>query len=216
MKSLLFLLAPATTFAAALQPRVTAPAVATTLAPASSLPSGWQYAQCRIDGLNPRSLSLAATTDPAMTGAKCISFCGSKGYNVAGTEYSNQCYCGTVLPSLAQESDCNMPCSGSSSEACGGPARLTVYQNTAQGAPVVSSGANGWISYGCVADSVQDRTLPNWAKTAGLMTVEGCISACQAGGYSYGGVEVRNSIWLLTHLTSISMPRNVGAATLPH
>lgn len=194
MKSLILFLAPATTFAATIRlPRDAAPA----LAPASTLPSGWQYAQCRIDAVNPRSLSLAGNYDTAMTGETCIAFCASKGYNVAGTEYSRECYCGVSLPALApSESDCNMPCGGNSGQVCGGPARLTVYQNTAQGGPAVNPGVDGWTSGGCVADSVQDRTLPQWANTDGPMTVAGCIAACKAGGFSLAGVEVKSSTGL--------------------
>lgn len=191
MKSLAFLLVPATTFAASIHYPRDDPQ-SSSLAPASDLPSGWKYAGCSVDNLNPRSLPLAFYRDSfGMTGETCIAFCNSKGYNVAGTEYSSECYCGTVLPSLAQESDCSMACSGDSSEACGGPARLTVYNNVVQGAPEVNPGVDGWISYGCVADSVQSRTLSDGVQVQGPLTVANCVSACQAANYAFAGVEVR-------------------------
>lgn len=220
MKSLVLLLVPATTFAASIHyPRDDA-ASTPPLAPASSLPSGWDYAGCSVDALNPRSLSLAFYRDDAgMTGETCIAYCSSKGYNVAGTEYSSECYCGTTLPSLAEESDCDMACSGDSTEACGGPARLSVYSNVVQGAPQVNPGVGGFVSYGCVADSVAERTLPNGVQVQGPMTVALCVSACQAGGYAFAGVEVRAALPppRPTKLTQMkhSTPKSASAATAP-
>lgn len=224
MKSLVLFLVPATSFAASIHiPRVAAPA-SSALTPATSLPGGWTYSGCSVDGLNPRSLSLAAyQSSTAMTGETCIAFCSAKGYNVAGTEYSGECFCGTALPTLAQESDCNMACSGNSAEACGGPARLSVYSNPVQGAPGVNPGVSGWLSQGCVADSVSARTLPSLTQVSGPMTVAKCIAACQADSYTLAGVEVKLSYplpypparptALTLHL--LSTRKNAGAATAP-
>ena len=185
----LALLSPATTFAASIfLPRDVSPAEA------SSLPTGLTYSGCFVDSVSARSLNSARTYDNSgLTAASCVAFCSSQGYSVAGTEYSAECYCGSTLPAEAGDaSSCNMPCSGDSTQACGGPDRLSVY---AQGGDAfepcgTNPGVGGFVSTGCVADSQAQRTLPNFTPVDGEMTVAKCVSACQAGGYSYAGTEV--------------------------
>ena len=84
-----------------------------------------------------------------------------------------------------------MSCSGNSSEACGGPNRLTVfYANKAP--PVTDPGPPGWGSLGCYSDNVGARTLLTVMPTtggAGALTVALCTSACHASNYIYAGVE---------------------------
>jgi hypothetical protein len=44
-------------------------------------------------------------------------------------EWSRECFCDWDNDAVkANEADCAMPCTGNSSEACGGPLRLSVYQ----------------------------------------------------------------------------------------
>lgn len=61
--------------------------------------------------------------------------------------------CGNALnPNTPEPStDCNMPCSGNSSEACGGPNRLNIFWSgkTPPPAPVTNPGPSGWILLGC-------------------------------------------------------------------
>jgi hypothetical protein len=182
---LLAVLAPATSFAASIHfPRDLASGSSLTL------PSGWTYAGCAVDNVNPRSLSLASIYGPSNTADACIAFCAAKGYNTAGTEYGAECYCGFTLPAPADESTCNMPCSGDSSQACGGPSRLSVYRNNQMTAPSVYQGDSNWKYEGCVADSQQSRTLKNFVSVSGDMTVEKCLAAGTAAGFAYCGVEV--------------------------
>ena len=59
-----------------------------------------------------------------MTVDMCFSFCN--GQQFAGLEYGRECWCAPYLSSFSNklpDSDCNMPCQGNSSVACGG--RLT-------------------------------------------------------------------------------------------
>lgn len=80
-----------------------------------------------------------------------------------------------------------MACSGDSTQACGGPDRLTVYTNFhSQPAPA------GWTSLGCYTDNVQTRTLPFWGFIPGgtdAMTQEACTTECARMGYTFAGVE---------------------------
>ncbi|KAK5627899.1 hypothetical protein RRF57_003614 [Xylaria bambusicola] len=66
-----------------------------------------------------------------MTNEKCLKSCLDGGFPFAGTEYGGECYCGVVIGNgtalATDESTCNMPCNGDSSQTCGGPARLSLY-----------------------------------------------------------------------------------------
>ena len=63
----------------------------------------------------------------------CTSACYNAGYTLAGTEYSAECWCGTSVQAggaPASASECNMVCSGNSTQYCGGPNRLNLYNYT--------------------------------------------------------------------------------------
>jgi hypothetical protein len=45
-----------------------------------------------------------------------------------------------------------------------------------------------------VADSQSQRTLADLQAAIADMTVEKCVTACQAGGYTQAGLEVSTSI----------------------
>ena len=86
-----------------------------------------------------------------MTDESCIAYCSGKKYAIAGTEYSQECFCSNVIGGgsiKAPDGDCNMGCSGNSTEACGGPNRLTIFENPAA-IPVHDPGPNGWTFIGC-------------------------------------------------------------------
>lgn len=63
-------------------------------------------------------------------------------------------------------------------------------------APLTSSTAlpyyDGWAPVGCFVDSMDDRQIPHSKDTPGgpnAMTVELCLAACRADGYSVAGLE---------------------------
>lgn len=53
----------------------------------SSLPAGWSYIGCLIDGGGARILLQDSESITANTPQSCISFCSSNGYTMAGVEY---------------------------------------------------------------------------------------------------------------------------------
>lgn len=108
---------------------VTLPAPAGTSAAA---PAGWSYKGCFSDNTNNRVLTgitFANIGDHQVTNTKCTAYCGAQGFNLAGTEYAGQCFCGNELngSSALAESHCDMPCEGDASETCGGSLALSVY-----------------------------------------------------------------------------------------
>ena len=109
-------------------------------------------------------------------------------------EYSSQCFCGVSVDHLSKQnsSECNMPCTGNSTQTCGGPDRLSVYWNSAPGAVTNRGDSSLAIYVGCWKDSVDARVLPYGATVPGgsnSTTVASCVATCKLRGFEYAGVE---------------------------
>lgn len=101
---------------------------------------------------------------------------------------------------LYDTEQCDMACAGNSTEACGGPWKLSVYRSKRPG-PGTNSGAIGYASLGCFQDWIEHRvltyTIPVEGGPAG-MTVSKCTSACHARGYAIAGLEYGGGMMSLT------------------
>lgn len=100
----------------------------------------------------------------------------------------DECYCDYQLASSSAkegDGDCNMNCSGLSSEQCGGPNRLSVYSvslGNSPSSPSTNPGLNGWRYAGCYTDSTSARSLQFSESVDGgpsAMTVAKCTATCQ-------------------------------------
>ncbi|OCF40235.1 hypothetical protein I317_05928, partial [Kwoniella heveanensis CBS 569] len=113
-------------------------------AAAVNLPTGWTYQGCVSEGNAGRALNFTATNYLAKgtnTGEVCARQCNILGYTIAGTEYSEQCYCGNAFTNGATGNiidtltdgtgQCNYPCPGNSAQMCGGANRLSIYSSLA-------------------------------------------------------------------------------------
>ncbi|CZR63536.1 uncharacterized protein PAC_13433 [Phialocephala subalpina] len=169
-------------------------------------PDGWVSEGCYSDSVGTRTLANSiATTGGAsvMTVALCVDACHAAGYTLAGAEYASQCYCDNSYINggpFADLSNCNMACSGNSSEYCGGPGAMNLYSY--QGATPLSSVVptstvtpvttiplpTAWATLGCYTDNVGARALTNQLNIPSL-TVEKCISGCTNAGWTIAGVE---------------------------
>lgn len=91
---------------------------------------GATYQGCYADSSNRLLPVTAAYQDMANTNQKCTAACKKLGYDLAGTEHQNECYCGSSskvkLP--AKTTGCNQACSGDSNQICGGNYRLTIFK----------------------------------------------------------------------------------------
>ncbi|KAJ9651574.1 hypothetical protein H2198_009160 [Neophaeococcomyces mojaviensis] len=110
--------------------------------------SGWAYQGCGTDNYYSRALTGASTSQASMTNEYCVQFCSSKGFSIAGTEYSKECYCGNSIPASAQPvtgivGNCNMNCAGNADEYCGGSGLLTLYQKCTGSSCTNAGGAVG-------------------------------------------------------------------------
>lgn len=94
-------------------------------------------------GLRNRVLGGAMIADnPAMTVDKCVSYCGSKGFAYAGTQYSKWCFCGNSYADNGEAKNCNMACSGDNSQTCGGAWANSVYRTSVTGNSSVLNDSN--------------------------------------------------------------------------
>ena len=83
----------------------------------TSLPTNWTEIGCVAEGTNGRALVGASTTSPNMTRAMCVSLCQTKGFGLAGVEYSDECYCDNEMRNGASNTtvmwnDCTNHCAG--------------------------------------------------------------------------------------------------------
>lgn len=144
---------------------------------------------CVYDSPSQRTLSRDKLYGGDMTTEVCAAYC--KNYLYFGTEYSQECYCGNTLPQgLANSTSCNMPCAGDSTETCGGPNGLSLYQNPVSNMLTAPPTVGNYVFQGCYTDDPAQRTLPSlrtYDQTA--MTLDKCAATCSAGGYSYFGTE---------------------------
>ncbi|KAF2239089.1 WSC-domain-containing protein [Viridothelium virens] len=161
--------------------------------PSATLPVGIASQGCYVD-TNSRVLPNLAYANSSNTPSFCASTCRSKGFKYAGTEYGNECYCGNDLEaSTAQSTDCNMACAGDSTQKCGAGYRLsvTVDNNWVQTFFAVQN-YNTWNLMACYVDSVSSRILSHSVSTPGgssNATINNCLDACAAKGYTYCGAE---------------------------
>ncbi|KAF7311441.1 Glycoside hydrolase [Mycena kentingensis (nom. inval.)] len=168
---------------------------------ARAIPAGWSSVGCVTDGSS-RALSYSYTSS-SMTEDACTATCDSKGYIYAGTEYSNECWCGNTLNNgygvAAASSDCNSRCAGNSTQVCGGGFRLSLYKK-----------ATGWsVSQACAVDTPA-HLLKQYSTTLSNNTPGNCQAVCQSRGYGIAAVEYGNECYCGNSFTS--QPANAAAS----
>ncbi|KAK3336500.1 glyoxal oxidase-like protein [Cercophora scortea] len=186
---------------------------------ASPLPGVWQYKGC-YNEINGRALDGAGYADGAlMTNEACIAYCQNRGFQYAGTEYSQECYCGSSLPALATAAaatDCSMACSGNATQACGAGGKLSVYYSSAPVGPQPNPGVNGFNSIGCYAEGTTGRALTYGVGSIpnAEMTVAKCTAACHTAGYILAGVEYAGECYCGNTIANGGLPASSGCNML--
>lgn len=180
-------------------PASTGPTV-TFLPSAGNVYNNWKYMGCANDTGSGRTLTGASYTDNSgMTNKACQSFCASKNYPIAATEFGSQCYCGLALDPSASllGQTCNgIICSGNRSEICGGSARMSVWNSTTYKGPykpfpsAAGVTLDSSVYLGCATDNGGPRTLAaaSYSDSTG-MTLNTCQSFCAAKNYPIWGTE---------------------------
>ncbi|KAH3904930.1 hypothetical protein HBI56_170560 [Parastagonospora nodorum] len=165
---------------------------------ATGVPKGFTYKGCYVDGPGYRIMNSQQPDDSAMTIGSCASKCATAGYSIAGMEYSTQCFCDNVIReggSLASsDTECNMPCGGSSSQKCGAGNRLSIWSNqtTLQiiKKPTPVQNVSDWTYQGCITDGGNGaRVFPWQLVNATGNSPEWCLGKCKEYGYMAAGME---------------------------
>ncbi|KAL5392928.1 hypothetical protein DPSP01_000621 [Paraphaeosphaeria sporulosa] len=152
------------------------------------------YSGCFADSVASRALPFKA--DLEFTNAtieQCTAYCKGNNYRYAGLEYYGQCFCGaSVSAVVAPEVECNFPCNGDPTQACGGEDRVSIYQDpTFPDADDVAVSAD-FLSLGCYTEGDSGRSLDysQWDYlNISAMTTEMCLTACGAKGFPFAGTE---------------------------
>ncbi|KAF8908562.1 copper radical oxidase with WSC domains [Gymnopilus junonius] len=165
----------------------------------SGLPAGWAYNSCWVDNAHGRAFDFVVGGNPDNTIQSCIATCQANNFTIAGTEFSDECYCGNTLidgAELASDpTSCNMGCAGNATQACGGPNRLSVYaaSKTIVALPVPTIQKTGlpgnWNYAGCLREVTAGRMFPNQIIWPGNNSAIACMNQCAAFGYPASGVE---------------------------
>ncbi|KAI5845329.1 WSC domain-containing protein [Tricharina praecox] len=132
-----------------------------------------------------------ASTAGNMTAQACLDYCTMADFGLAGLEYGNECFCGNTLKgnSTYGQTGCDLPCSGDSSQVCGGANRLTVYSNSAFVPPSNAPKVGVFALQGCFTEGKTERLLSGYSFASANMTVDVCVDTCQSLAYVYAGVE---------------------------
>ena len=85
------------------------------------------YLGCFNDPNNPFDLDGYLERSGSNTPQSCIQTCYNQGFAFAGVQYGQSCLCGNSYGNFGAADRCNMPCTGDSSQVCGGYNANSVY-----------------------------------------------------------------------------------------
>ncbi|WWC86171.1 uncharacterized protein L201_001044 [Kwoniella dendrophila CBS 6074] len=139
----------------------------------TTLPSGWSYFGCVSESWEERLLQGFAYSSSAQTPLLCVTQCTKLGYTYAATEYGDECYCGNEFVGTgggrAEDSTCNVPCEGDTSENCGAAWYLSLYQyNSTELASCVGTPATSTIATLPAATAEPTTVVVNGTTSIGL------------------------------------------------
>jgi len=79
---------------------------------------------------HPRQLPHYAGDSKEMIPEKCNEMCDKKSYQYFGVQNYRECWCGDAMPSIyrLQPEECDRPCSGDSTKACGGGYKNNIWK----------------------------------------------------------------------------------------
>eukprot|EP01059_Diplonema_ambulator_P019741 TRINITY_DN33386_c0_g1_i1.p1 TRINITY_DN33386_c0_g1~~TRINITY_DN33386_c0_g1_i1.p1 ORF type:complete len:909 (+),score=189.00 TRINITY_DN33386_c0_g1_i1:75-2729(+) len=150
---------------------------------------------------NPRFFTRVATfySSQHSTPSLCSNGCYQEGYEYAGTEGAYECYCTNSLAGSVKviTAECDLPCSGDSSQLCGGPSEefIRMFSMTS----TVMQPAPSHV--GCFEVDYSAMDMKAFASDA--TTVQECTSVCEWNGYKYAGLRLGNECWCGTRLPEL-------------
>ena len=158
------------------------------------------YSGCYTDGVEGTSAGAliyrSSQNQYNMTVEKCVAECKGNGFRYAGLKYWGVCYCGsTVSGAQLTEDQCDLPCSGNSTQTCGGDSELSIWQDPTFKTTTILGGALKVIAdyqpLGCYTDNSPKGRALTWGMSmdGSTMTVTKCLNACSDQGFPLAGIE---------------------------
>jgi hypothetical protein len=152
-----------------------------------ALPSGWtEVNPCAVDDQSRVLSGDTVTTLSNNSPFNCAKYCEDRNYLYAGVEYGSECRCGNGLsrtPTNANIWECNMGCSGDSSQFCGAGWRIQIYKS-----PALAPGS--WTLRGCAVDTPSTPAFVNNVYVTPDNNVDlpsQCDEICRKRGLPYAG-----------------------------
>ena len=122
------------------------------------------------------------------------------------SQLSSSSYCdsqlrnGATLNATLDWYKCNMKCSASEYETCGGSATYELFNNPDLAPAAISTQLpSGWQDAGCRAEGAGGRALAGYATSGKNMTVKTCVETCAGRGYSIGKYTTRSETQRMSH-----------------
>ncbi|KAI1194905.1 WSC domain-containing protein [Nemania serpens] len=154
------------------------------------------YTGCYDNGQPGEKEALSLRTDldqQNMTVEGCVAHCKGNDYRLAGLSYYGVCYCGqTVSTALLAEDQCSFPCSGNSSETCGGDTQINIWMDPTFPPLQDQTTITEYVPVGCWSDDSSEGKALYYRQdslTADTMTTEACLQSCLSGGFPFAGTE---------------------------
>jgi hypothetical protein len=86
-----------------------------------------RYLGCFRDPNRPFDLDGHLERSAHNTPERCVQTCAARGFRYAGLQYGESCLCGNSYGRFGAAPSCQMPCTGNSRQACGGPNANAVF-----------------------------------------------------------------------------------------
>ncbi|KAI0402703.1 WSC domain-containing protein [Xylaria palmicola] len=183
------------------------------------------YTGCYDNGQPGQKEALTLRTDldqQNMTVETCVAHCKGNSYRLAGLSYYGVCYCGeTVSTALLPEDQCSFPCTGNSSETCGGDTQINIWMDPTFPPLEDQKDTSEYVPVGCwTDDSSQGKALFYRQDNldSSTLTTEKCLQSCLSGGFPFAGTEfggecycgvvVGNGTELATDASTCNIPCN--------
>ncbi|KAJ8127536.1 hypothetical protein O1611_g6100 [Lasiodiplodia mahajangana] len=179
------------------------------------------YSGCYDNGQVGQKEALSLRTDldsQNMTVETCVAHCKGNDYRLAGLSYYGVCYCGqTVSTALLPEDQCSFPCTGNSSETCGGDTQVNIWMDPTFPPLADQTDISEYVPVGCWTDDSSDGKALFYRQdslASDAMTTETCLQACLAGGFPFAGTEYGNGTDLATDASTCNMACNGNSSEI--
>ncbi|TCD64929.1 hypothetical protein EIP91_003426 [Steccherinum ochraceum] len=189
---------------------------------------GWSFAQgqvCIADSPSSRILERDTFIPLPPSGNSpeaCTAACDAQGFTLAGVEFGSECHCGTGFTATIAPSphtNCNMVCTGNSSEVCGAPNLIQVFQGPDP--PRAAQLPAGWHVFAdtpCAQDSAARMFTDTLIAGPGLAasdTPAACVAFCAGLGFTKAGVEGGDECYCGTEFRSTPQALDPSLCTFP-